>query len=188
MHTLFEAMILVVLVILVFLQKWRAAIIPMRRDPGLADRHLRGARGARLFAQQPVAVRPGAGDRHRRRRRDRRGRECRAQPRTRACRPLEAARTSMDEVSGALVAIVLVLCAVFVPTAVPHRPVGRLLPAVRGDDLDRDGHLAARVADAVARARRDAAQAARARADDGNRAGAGSSAAPATRSTAASSG
>ena len=29
---------------------------------------------------------------------------------------LEAARTSMDEVSGALVAIVLVLCAVFVPT------------------------------------------------------------------------
>ncbi|MGM9211873.1 efflux RND transporter permease subunit, partial [Campylobacter jejuni] len=30
--------------------------------------------------------------------------------------PLEAARTSMDEVSGALVAIVLVLCAVFVPT------------------------------------------------------------------------
>ncbi|MGB3929023.1 MAG: efflux RND transporter permease subunit, partial [Sphingobium sp.] len=30
--------------------------------------------------------------------------------------PLEAARTSMDEVSAALVAIVLVLCAVFVPT------------------------------------------------------------------------
>ncbi len=30
--------------------------------------------------------------------------------------PLEAARTSMDEVAGALVAIVLVLCAVFVPT------------------------------------------------------------------------
>src|SRR3546814_6767166 len=29
---------------------------------------------------------------------------------------LEAARTSMDEVSAALVAIVLVLCAVFVPT------------------------------------------------------------------------
>jgi multidrug efflux pump subunit AcrB len=30
--------------------------------------------------------------------------------------PLEAARTSMDEVAAALVAIVLVLCAVFVPT------------------------------------------------------------------------
>ena len=31
-------------------------------------------------------------------------------------RPIDAARRSMDEVSGALVAIVLVLCAVFVPT------------------------------------------------------------------------
>ncbi len=30
--------------------------------------------------------------------------------------PLEAARVSMDEVSAALVAIVLVLCAVFIPT------------------------------------------------------------------------
>jgi len=30
--------------------------------------------------------------------------------------PLDAARTSVDEVSVALVAIVLVLCAVFVPT------------------------------------------------------------------------
>ena len=36
-----------------------------------------------------------------------------------------------------------------------------LLPAVRGDDLDRDDHLADRLADAVARARRDPAEAAR---------------------------
>ena len=34
---------------------------PDRRHPGLADRHLRGAGGVRLLAQQPVAVRPGAG-------------------------------------------------------------------------------------------------------------------------------
>ena len=54
---------------------------PDRRHPGLADRHLRGHGGVRLLDQQPVAVRPGAGDRHRGRRRDRRGRERRAQPR-----------------------------------------------------------------------------------------------------------
>ena len=52
---------------------------PDRGDPGLADRHLCGADRLRLFAEQPVAVRAGAGDRHRRRRRDRRRRECRAQ-------------------------------------------------------------------------------------------------------------
>ena len=59
---------------------------PDRRDPGLADRHLRGDGRARLLAQQSVAVRAGAGDRHRRRRRDRRGRERRAQSARRACR------------------------------------------------------------------------------------------------------
>ena len=116
MHTLLEAIALVVLVVIVFLQSWRAAIIPVVAIPGIADRHVRGAAGGRLFAQQPLAVRAGAGDRHRRRRRDRRGRECRAKPRARAVAGLEAARTSMDEVGAALIAIVLVLCAVFVPT------------------------------------------------------------------------
>ncbi|MCY1171934.1 hypothetical protein D9M73_120590 [compost metagenome] len=38
---------------------------PDRGDPGIADRHLRGAGGGRLLAQQPLAVRAGAGDRHR---------------------------------------------------------------------------------------------------------------------------
>ena len=36
------------------------------RDSDLADRHRRGARGVRVLAQQPVAVRAGAGHRHRR--------------------------------------------------------------------------------------------------------------------------
>ncbi len=57
------------------------------RDPGVADRHLRGDGGVRLFAEQPVAVRAGAGDRHRRRRRDRRRRECRTRT---AQRPVAA--------------------------------------------------------------------------------------------------
>ena len=39
--------------------------------------------------------------------------------------PREAARRSMDEVSAALVAIVLVLCAVFVADHVPDQAVGR---------------------------------------------------------------
>ncbi len=159
---------------------------PGRRHPGVADRHLRGAGGARLFAQHPVAVRPGAGDRHRRRRRHRRGRECRAQPRAGPV-PARGARTSMDEVVGALVAIVLVLCAVFVPTTVPHRPLGRVLPPVRGDHLGRDGHLAAAVADPVAGAGRAAAEAAE-RAARRNRRDGACCTAPATGSTAASTG
>ena len=54
---------------------------PDRRHPDLADRHFRGHGGVRLLAQQPVPVRPGAGDRHRGRRRDRGGRERGTQPR-----------------------------------------------------------------------------------------------------------
>ena len=55
-------------------------------DAGFADRHVRGDEGGRVLAQQPVAVRPGAGDRHRGGRRDRGGRERRALDRARACR------------------------------------------------------------------------------------------------------
>ena len=85
-------------------------------DPGVADRHLRGAGGGRLFSlnnlslfglvlaigivvDDAIVVVENV---------ERNLEE--------GLTPLEAARTSMDEVSGALVAIVLVLCAVFVPT------------------------------------------------------------------------
>ena len=60
---------------------------PDPRHPGLADRHLRGDGGGRHLVQHAVAVRPGAGHRHRRRRRHRRGRERRALSARRACRP-----------------------------------------------------------------------------------------------------
>ncbi len=56
------------------------------RHPGVAGRHVLFHGGVRLHAQQSVAVRPGAGDRHRGRRRHRRGRERRAQHRRRAWR------------------------------------------------------------------------------------------------------
>ncbi|CAN5473067.1 multidrug efflux RND transporter permease subunit [soil metagenome] len=114
-HTLFEALVLVVLVILVFLQSWRAAIIPVLAIPvslvgtffvllaaGYSLNNL--SLFALVLAIGVVVddaivvvenVERNMHDGH---------------------SPLEATRKSMDEVAGALVAIVLVLCAVFVPT------------------------------------------------------------------------
>ena len=82
--TLFEALILVVLVVMVFLQSWRAALIPIIAIPVSLVGTFAVMAAFGLLAQQPVAVRPGAGDRHRRRRRHRRGRERRAAPARRA--------------------------------------------------------------------------------------------------------
>lgn len=113
--TLFEAMILVVLVILVFLQKWRAAIIPIVAIPvslvgtfavlaafgySLNTLSLFGLVLAIGIVVDDAIVVVENVERNL----------------ANGLTPLEAARTSMDEVSGALVAIVLVLCAVFVPT------------------------------------------------------------------------
>ncbi len=114
-HTLFEAMVLVVLVILVFLQKWRAAIIPIVAIPvslvgtfavlaafgySLNTLSLFGLVLAIGIVVDDAIVVVENVERNL----------------ANGLSPLEAARTSMDEVSGALVAIVLVLCAVFVPT------------------------------------------------------------------------
>ncbi|MEG3125494.1 efflux RND transporter permease subunit [Sphingomonas sp. GB1N7] len=114
-HTLIEAMILVVLVILVFLQKWRAAIIPIVAIPvsligtfavlaavgySLNNLSLFGlVLAIGIVVDDAIVVVENV-------ERNLEG----------GLSPLEAARTSMDEVSGALVAIVLVLCAVFIPT------------------------------------------------------------------------
>jgi len=114
-HTLFEAVLLVVLVILVFLQKWRAAIIPVVAIPvsligtfavleavgySLNNLSLFGLVLAIGIVVDDAIVVVENVERNL----------------ERGLSPLEAARTSMDEVSTALVAIVLVLCAVFVPT------------------------------------------------------------------------
>ena len=114
-HTLIEAMILVVLVILVFLQKWRAAIIPIVAIPvsligtfavlaavgySLNNLSLFGlVLAIGIVVDDAIVVVENV------------ERNLEA-----GLTPLEAARKSMDEVSGALVAIVLVLCAVFIPT------------------------------------------------------------------------
>ncbi|MBO9601138.1 MAG: efflux RND transporter permease subunit [Novosphingobium sp.] len=114
-HTLFEAIVLVVIVILVFLQKWRAAVIPVLAIPvslvgtfavlaalgySLNNLSLFGlvlAIGIVVDDAIVVVENVERNIEH-------------------GLSPLQAARTSMDEVAAALVAIVLVLCAVFVPT------------------------------------------------------------------------
>jgi hydrophobe/amphiphile efflux-1 (HAE1) family protein len=121
-HTLLEAVVLVVLVILVFLQTWRAAIIPILAIPvalvGTFAVQLAlgySINSLSLFAlvlavgivvDDAIVVVENV---------ERNMRE--------GMSPREAAYRTMDEVSGALVAIGLVLLAVFVPTAfVPGIP------------------------------------------------------------------
>ncbi|MDB5672363.1 MAG: transporter, partial [Alphaproteobacteria bacterium] len=114
-HTLFEAVLLVVLVILVFLQKWRAAIIPVVAIPvsligsfAVLSAFGYSLNNLSLFAMV-LAIGIVVDDAIVVVENVERNLEL-------GLSPLEAARRSMDEVSTALVAIVLVLCAVFVPT------------------------------------------------------------------------
>ena len=51
--------------------------------------------------------------------------------------PREAAHHTMDEVGGALIAIALVLSAVFIPAAFIPRDLGPVFPPVRHDDRRR---------------------------------------------------
>ncbi|AKM07611.1 efflux RND transporter permease subunit [Pelagerythrobacter marensis] len=114
-HTLIEAVVLVVLVIVVFLQKWRASLIPVLAIPisligtfavlaalgySLNNLSLFGlVLAIGIVVDDAIVVVENV------------ERNLEA-----GMSPLQAARTSMDEVGAALVAIVLVLCAVFVPT------------------------------------------------------------------------
>jgi hydrophobe/amphiphile efflux-1 (HAE1) family protein len=114
-HTLLEAIALVVLVIIVFLQKWRASVIPVLAIPvsligtfavlamlgySLNNLSLFGlVLAIGIVVDDAIVVVENV----------ERNLES-------GMTPLQAARTSMDEVGAALIAIVLVLCAVFVPT------------------------------------------------------------------------
>ncbi|GIZ13946.1 efflux RND transporter permease subunit [Pseudomonas sp. NCCP-436] len=115
-HTLLEAIVLVVLVVILFLQTWRASIIPLAAVPvsligTFAVMHLLGfsLNALSLFGlvlaigivvddaivvvenvERNIAL----------------GKS-----------PLEATRQAMQEVTGPIVATALVLCAVFIPTA-----------------------------------------------------------------------
>jgi hydrophobe/amphiphile efflux-1 (HAE1) family protein len=115
-HTLFEAVLLVVVVVLVFLQTWRAAIIPGIAIPiSLVGCFVLMAAAGITFntlslfglvlaigivVDDAIVVVENV-ERYL----------------ERGMSPKEAAHKTMDEVGGALVAIALVLCAVFLPTA-----------------------------------------------------------------------
>ena len=159
-ETIGEAIVLVVLVVIVFLQTWRAAIIPLVAIPGIARRYVLSDGCVRVHAEQPFAVRAGACDRHRGRRRDRRGGECRAQyrDRPRASRGCEEKHergrfgTDRDR-AGAVRGVRAV--------DVHHRHIRAILPAVRADHFRRDRDFSGGFADAVAGDVRAAAQGAR---------------------------
>jgi hydrophobe/amphiphile efflux-1 (HAE1) family protein len=114
--TLFEAVVLVVLVILLFLQTWRAAVIPIVAIPvsligtffvmtafgfSLNNLTLFGlVLAIGIVVDDAIVVVENV------------ERELRL-----GLSPREAAHKTMDEVGGALIAIALVLCAVFIPSA-----------------------------------------------------------------------
>ena len=64
-HTFVEAVILVTLVVFIFLQNFRATLIPLLTVPVSLDRHLHLLPDARLLGQHALDVRPRARDRHR---------------------------------------------------------------------------------------------------------------------------
>jgi hydrophobe/amphiphile efflux-1 (HAE1) family protein len=115
-HTLFEAIILVFLVVLVFLQTWRATLIPMIAVPvsligtfavmallgfSLNNLSLFGLVLAIGIVVDDAIVVVENVERNL----------------ALGLNPRDATRKAMDEVSGPVIAIALVLCAVFVPTA-----------------------------------------------------------------------
>jgi hydrophobe/amphiphile efflux-1 (HAE1) family protein len=115
-HTIYEAVLLVVLVVFIFLQSWRAAIIPVAAIPVslIATFAVMSAFGFTLnmltlfglilaigiVVDDAIVVVENV-----------------ERNIANGLTPREAAHKTMDEVGTAVVAIALVLCAVFVPTA-----------------------------------------------------------------------
>ena len=115
-HTLFEAILLVVLVVIVFLQTWRASVIPLIAVPvslvgTFAVMHLFGfsLNALSLFGlvlaigivvDDAIVVVENV-----------------ERNIEKGLLPMAATRQAMKEVTGPIVATALVLCAVFVPTA-----------------------------------------------------------------------
>jgi multidrug efflux pump len=115
-HTLFEALLLVVIVVMIFLQTWRASIIPLVAVPvslvgtfavmlglgfSLNTLSLFGLVLAIGIVVDDAIVVVENVERHI----------------ELGLSPMDATRQAMKEVSGPIIAIALVLCAVFIPTA-----------------------------------------------------------------------
>jgi multidrug efflux pump len=115
-HTLFEAILLVVIVVIVFLQTWRASVIPLIAVPvsligTFAVMHLFGfSLNALSLFGMVLAIGIVVDDSIVVVENVERNIE-------KGLAPLDATRQAMREVTGPIVATALVLCAVFVPTA-----------------------------------------------------------------------
>ena len=145
--TIFVAILLVVGVVFLFLQSWRATIIPVIAIPvslvgastilaifgiSLNNLSLFGlVLAVGIVVDDAIVVVENV------------ERNMRS-----GMPPFEAAHRTMDEVGGALIAIALTLCAVFVPSAFLCRHLRTVLPSVRGDDCGIDGYLLLCLADA----------------------------------------
>ena len=156
-HTLFEAVVLVIIVVFVFLQNWRATLIPLLTVPvslvgafmffpllgfSINVLSLLGLVLAIGIVVDDAIVVVEAVMHH-----IEHGME-----------PKEATLKAMEEVSGPVVAIALILIAVFVPVGFMGGITGRALPAVRHHDRALGAAVGGQRADAVAGAGGDAAQ------------------------------
>ena len=146
-HTLFEAILLVVIVVIVFLQTWRASIIPLVAVPvsligtfavmlglgfSLNTLSLFGLVLAIGIVVDDAIVVVENAERHIEL----------GQP------PMEATRRAMEEVAGPIVAIALVLGRGVRADGVRQRPHRAVLPSVRVDDRHLDLHFGVQLADA----------------------------------------
>ena len=114
--TLVEAGVLVLIVILVFLQDWRATLVPATTVPVTIIGAFAAMAALGFTVNLSTLVRHRARDRHRGRRRDRHRRGRRPPYRDRHARE-PAAEKAMDELFGPVIGITLVLMAVFIPAA-----------------------------------------------------------------------
>ncbi len=146
-HTLIEAFVLVFIVVLVFLQNWRATIIPMVAVPvslvgtfafmalfgfSLNNLSLFGlVLAIGIVVDDAIVVVENV-----------------ERLMATGLSPRDASRKAMDEVTGPVIAISLVLCAVFVPTAFMAGISGQFYQAVRPDDRRFDGDFGVQFADA----------------------------------------
>ena len=149
--TIYEAMLLVVIVVLVFLQGWRPAIIPIVAIPvslvgtfsvmaalGFAVNNLTLfglVLAVGIVVDDAIVVVENV-ERHLRDGMSRR----------------DAALRTMEEVGGALVSIALVLCGGVRADRVPRRHLRTVFPAIRRHHRGGDGDLPVLLADAFARA------------------------------------
>ncbi len=150
-HTLVEAIILVIIVVFIFLQGWRATLIPLLAVPvslvgtfalfplfgfSINTLSLFGLVLAIGLVVDDAIVVVEIVEHHI----------------EKGLSPKEAALKGMQEVTGPVIAIAIILAAVFIPDGVHSRHHRPAVSAVRGDHRRVGGHLGVQRADAVARA------------------------------------